>query len=180
MFSRLLYILNESGQTVLEPFVSGELYLKAETVMKGYNHEDDNEGVIDDQGWIRTGDVLYFDSEGFYYVVDRVKDIIKVNGMQVSPSELEDVILTHPHVAEVGVIGIEKENCGQVPKAFIVLKEGVNREKAPQEIDVFIRDTYFTNLERVAHFKYLRGGVEVRDELPKTSNGKIKRISLKE
>ncbi|KAL6727636.1 hypothetical protein Aduo_009498 [Ancylostoma duodenale] len=160
---------DENGSIIDAPHRSGELYLKSPTVMLGYFNTDEN-AFVDD--WIRTGDVLYYDEDGFYYVVDRVKDLIKVNGVQVSPSQLEDVILTHPSVKEVGVIGIAHSESGQVPKAFVVLHDGVDEQLARVSIRALVA-------EKVAPAKHLRGGVEVCKELPKTSSGKIKRSELR-
>ncbi|KIH44909.1 hypothetical protein ANCDUO_25058 [Ancylostoma duodenale] len=139
--------------------------------MLGYFNTDEASFV---DNWLRTGDVLYYDEDGFYYVVDRVKDLIKVNGVQVSPSQLvtEDVILTHPSVKEVGVIGIAHAESGQVPKAFVVLHDGVDEQLARVSIRALVA-------EKVAPAKHLRGGVEVCKELPKTSSGKIKRSELR-
>ncbi|VDO30240.1 unnamed protein product [Haemonchus placei] len=107
-----------------------ELFLKSPTVMSGYYM--DGSKLVSHLSTLR--DILYYDEDGYYYVVDRVKDLIKVNGMQVSPSELEDVILTDPWVREVAVIGTEHPKCGQVPKAFVVLEEGVNQDVAKNRI----------------------------------------------
>ncbi|KAK6013076.1 hypothetical protein OSTOST_21674, partial [Ostertagia ostertagi] len=116
-------------------------------------------------------DILYFDEDDFYFVVDRVKDLIKVNGVQVSPSELEDIILTEPCVREVGVIGIPHPQSGQVPKAFVVLEEGTDHVNA--------RKAHHRSCQKVAPAKQLRGGVEIVNELPKTSSGKVKRSELR-
>ncbi|KHJ96602.1 hypothetical protein OESDEN_03433 [Oesophagostomum dentatum] len=156
--------------------------------MLGYfNMAEDDENLIDEHRWLRTGDLLYYDEDGFYYVVDRVKDLIKVNGVQVSPSELvslvefckshefdfdEDVILTHPSVKEAAVVGIDHPESGQVPKAFIVLQDGVDEEAAVLSVRALVN-------EKLAPVKQLRGGVEFCAELPKTSSGKVKRSELR-
>nr|CDJ97887.1 AMP-dependent synthetase ligase domain containing protein [Haemonchus contortus] len=162
---------DENGDVINRPNCPGELFLKSPTVMSGYYESDEAAEAFHD-GWLRTGDVLYYDEDGYYYVVDRVKDLIKVNGMQVSPSELEDIILMDPWVREVAVIGIEHPKSGQVPKAFVVLGEGVNRDVAKNRIISIVK-------ARLAPYKQLRGGIEIVEMLPKTSSGKIKRCELR-
>ncbi|KAK6024213.1 hypothetical protein OSTOST_09982, partial [Ostertagia ostertagi] len=115
-----------SGCIINGPNCPGELFLKSPTVMRGYHNSDEDPDTL--------RDILYFDEDDFYYVVDRVKDLIKVNGVQVSPSELEDIILTEPCVREVGVIGIPHPQSGQVPKAFVVLEEGTDHVVAKKSI----------------------------------------------
>ena len=98
----------ETGETA-GPGEDGELFIKGPHIMKGYykNEEATNEAFKD--GWFKTGDVVCYDSEGWFYIVDRIKDMIKVKGYQVSPSELEDVIRGVPGVLDVAVIGVEHD-----------------------------------------------------------------------
>ncbi|VDM72566.1 unnamed protein product, partial [Strongylus vulgaris] len=88
---------HEAGHVIDKPNIPGELYIKSPTVMLGYfNMSDEDENVVDEDEWLRTGDVLYYDEDGFYYVVGRVKDLIKVNGVQVSPSQLVSHFFLEP------------------------------------------------------------------------------------
>ncbi|KAK5971848.1 AMP-binding enzyme, partial [Trichostrongylus colubriformis] len=162
---------DETGHVIDGPNVPGELYLRSPTVMRGYYRADEASDTFVD-GWLRTGDILYYDEDGFYFVVDRVKDLIKVHGTQVSPSELEDIILTVPGVQEVGVIGMEHPTSGQIPKAFVVLEEGVDHVEAKNSIIANVK-------AKVSPIKQLRGGIEIVKELPKTSSGKVKRSELR-
>lgn len=94
-------------------------------VMKGYRgNAGATAAMIDSNNWLHTGDIGYYDQEGFFYVVDRLKELIKYKGMQIAPSELEHLLLTHPDVAESAVIGVPDEEAGELPKAFIVKKPG--------------------------------------------------------
>lgn len=162
---------DENGEIISTPHQPGELYLKSPTVMLGYHDADDELNPFFD-GWLRTGDVLYRDEDDFYYVVDRVKDLIKVNGIQVSSSELEDVILMVPSVKEVGVVGIDDPGRGQVPKAFLVLDDSADVEESIRSILAEVK-------ARLSPDKQLHGGIELVAELPKTSSGKVKRSELR-
>ncbi|KAJ1363218.1 hypothetical protein KIN20_023037 [Parelaphostrongylus tenuis] len=163
---------DDNGRLINEPYCAGELYIKSPTVMRGYLNLETDEEPFDQDGWFKTGDVLYYDDEGFFFVVDRVKDLIKVNGVQVAPSEIEDIILTLPFVKEVGVIGVNDPEHGQVPKAFIVLEEEEDEEYAKKNILALVK-------AKLSPIKQLRGGIEVRMELPKTNSGKVKRYALR-
>jgi acyl-CoA synthetase (AMP-forming)/AMP-acid ligase II len=91
--------------------------------MCGYrNNPEAIRMTIEPEGWLHTGDIAYVDDEGYLFVVDRLKELIKYKGMQVAPAELEGVLLTHPAVADAAVIGIPSEEAGEVPNAFVVLK----------------------------------------------------------
>lgn len=102
-------------------------------VMKGYR---DNVAataeMIDKDGWLHTGDIGYYDQDGWLYVVDRKKELIKVKGFQVAPSELEGLLLTHPELTDAGVVGVPDADAGELPKAFVVKKAG----SSVTEIDV--------------------------------------------
>uniref|UniRef100_A0A0N5AXL3 AMP-binding domain-containing protein n=1 Tax=Syphacia muris TaxID=451379 RepID=A0A0N5AXL3_9BILA len=108
-------ILNvDTGAEITEPGCPGELCLKSDAIMNGYyNNPTATAAAIDTDGWLHTGDVLYRDDNGYYFVVDRIKDLIKVNGLQVSPSELEDVLMKYPNVVDAAVVGIPNESSGQ-------------------------------------------------------------------
>jgi 4-coumarate--CoA ligase len=139
--------------------------------MKGYlNNAEATAATIDADGWLHTGDVATIDGDGHYYIVDRVKELIKYKGFQVPPAELEALIITHPAVADVAVIGVPDEEAGEIPKAFVVSKPGQSVTEA--EIQEFVAG-------HVAHFKHVRS-VEFIDEIPKSASGKILRRMLRE
>ncbi|EFO19114.2 hypothetical protein LOAG_09378 [Loa loa] len=162
----------ETGAVQNESWKPGELLLRSEAIMKGYlNNAEETKKVIDSNKWLHTGDVMYFDPNGFYFVIDRKKDLIKVNGMQVSPTELEDILKCHENVSDAVVVGIPDKDHGQVPKAFVVL---VNNETADHQSGELIK---YVN-DRIAPYKQLRGGIQIVRGLPKTPNGKISRRDL--
>ncbi len=149
----------------------GELWVRGPQVMKGYfGVPEATAATIDEDGWLHTGDIAHFDSDGHIYVVDRLKELIKYKGFQVPPAELEGLLLTHPAVADSAVIGIPDDEAGELPKAFIVLKPGA--EATAEEIQQFVGD-------QVAHFKAIRL-VEFIDEIPKSASGKILRRELRD
>jgi acyl-CoA synthetase (AMP-forming)/AMP-acid ligase II len=137
--------------------------------MKGYlNRPEATAAMIDPEGWLHTGDVGYADEEGCFFVVDRVKELIKYKGLQIAPAELEAVLLAHPAVADAAVIPLPNEEAGEVPKAYVVLKG----EATPDEIMGFVAG-------RVAPYKKIRC-LEVIDQIPKSPSGKILRRVLVE
>jgi acyl-CoA synthetase (AMP-forming)/AMP-acid ligase II len=124
--------------------------------------------TVDADGWLRTGDIVRADDEGWFFVVDRVKELIKYKGCQVAPAELEAVLLTHPAVADAAVVGSPDEEAGEVPKAFVVLRSPASED----EIAGFVAD-------RVAPYKRVRR-LELVDAVPKSPSGKILRRLLLE
>jgi acyl-CoA synthetase (AMP-forming)/AMP-acid ligase II len=151
----------------LGPSQEGEICVRGPQVMKGYlNRPEATAAMIDGKGWLHTGDVGYADEEGCFFVVDRVKELIKYKGLQVAPAELEAVLLAHPAVADAAVVPLPDEEAGEVPKAFVVLKG----EATPEEIMAFVA-------ERVAPYKKVRR-LEVTDQIPKSPSGKILRRVL--
>ena len=148
----------------------GELQCKGPQVMKGYyNKLDETLLTITSEGWLCTGDIGYMDADGFFYIVDRKKDMILVSGFNVYPNEIEDVVMQHPKVMEVAAIGVADEKSGEVPKIFIVKKD---KSLTSDEIIAYCKQ----NLTGYKCPKY----VEFRDELPKTNVGKILRRALKD
>jgi len=149
----------------------GELWIRGPQVMKGYlNNEEATAETIDDDGWLHTGDVAHFDDDGYIFVVDRIKELIKYKGFQVPPAELEGLLLTHPGIADAAVIGIPDDEAGELPKAFIQLAPGA--EVSEDEIKQFIAD-------QVATYKQIRL-LEFIDEVPKSASGKILRRELRD
>ncbi|KAL7286409.1 hypothetical protein TKK_0019359 [Trichogramma kaykai] len=155
---------------VTTPRQTGELWIRGPHVMKGYlNNQKATEETLQD-GWLLTGDIAYFDEDSDFFITDRLKELIKVKGFQVAPAELEALIRTHPNVEEAGVVGIPDDRSGEVPMAFVVLKEkGATKT---EEIQDFVKG-------KVSEFKELRGGVRFVDSLPKNPSGKILRKKLK-
>jgi acyl-CoA synthetase (AMP-forming)/AMP-acid ligase II len=154
----------------------GEICVRGPQVMLGYlNRPEATALVIDGDGWFHTGDVGYADEDGYFYIVDRVKELIKYNAYQVPPAELEAVLLSHPAIADAAVVPSPDEQAGEVPKAFIVLKGQDGQPEAsltPEEIMAYVA-------ERVAPYKKVRR-VEFIDAIPKTASGKILRRMLVE
>jgi len=148
----------------------GELCLKGPQVMTGYWHRDDETAkVFDAEGWLRTGDMAKMDSAGFFYIVDRKKDMILVSGFNVYPNEIEDVIATMPGVLEVAAVGIPDEKSGEAVKVVVVRKDP---NLTADQIKAFCKD----QLTAYKHPKV----VEFRTELPKTNVGKILRRELRD
>ncbi|HYB44683.1 MAG TPA: 4-coumarate--CoA ligase family protein [Candidatus Methylomirabilis sp.] len=152
----------------------GELLIRGPQIMKGYlNRPQDTANSIDREGWYHTGDVGYVDDEGFFFIVDRTKELIKYKGLQVAPAELEALLLTHPAVLDAAVIRKADEEAGEVPKAFVVLKpdEG-SRAATAEAIMGWIA-------ERVAPHKRIRH-LDFIEQIPKSASGKILRRMLVE
>ncbi|XP_035686016.1 4-coumarate--CoA ligase 1-like [Branchiostoma floridae] len=149
----------------------GEICVRGPQVMKGYlNNPEATAGCIDAEGWFHTGDIGHYDDKGYFYIVDRLKELIKYKGLQVAPADLEAVLLGHPGVQDVAVIGLPDDEAGEVPKAFIVKKTD---DVTEQEIVDYVAG-------KVAPFKKLRGGVEFVKEIPKSASGKILRRTLRD
>ncbi len=147
----------------------GELWVRGPQVMRGYlNAELATADVLDPDGWLRTGDLCRVDTDGYLFVVDRVKELIKYKGHQVAPAELEAVLLAHPHVADVAVVRSPDQEAGEIPKAFVVANGPVDAEALMAWV-----------AERVAPYKRIRR-VEFVDEIPKGPYGKILRHILLE
>ena len=139
--------------------------------MTGYlNNPEATAETIDGDGWLHTGDVARIDEDGHMYIVDRVKELIKYKGFQVPPAELEALIVTHPAVADVAVIGIPEVEAGELPKAFVVVREGETLTE--DELKEFVAG-------HVASYKQIRL-VEFTDEIPKSASGKILRRFLRD
>ncbi|XP_055679599.1 uncharacterized protein LOC129787822 isoform X2 [Lutzomyia longipalpis] len=160
----------ETGE-ILGPNKRGELCFKGPTIMKGYyRNPKATQDTIKD-GWLHTGDVGYYDEGKNFYIVDRLKELIKYNSFQVAPAELEALLLTHPAIKDAAVIGIPDPQTGELPTAFVVLKD--NLKASGEEIANFVA-------ERVSNPKRLRGGIHFVEEIPKNPSGKILRRVLRE
>ncbi|KAK9060181.1 hypothetical protein SSX86_020885 [Deinandra increscens subsp. villosa] len=153
----------------LPPMNRGELWVRGPFIMKGY--VDDKEVIdtmVDSEGWLRTGDLCYFDNEGFLFVVDRLKELIKYKGYQVPPAELEHILQSHSDIAEAAVIPYPDEAVGQVPMAFVVRKKGstINETQVKDYV-----------AKQVAPYKKVRRVCFI-DSIPKNAPGKILRREL--
>jgi 4-coumarate--CoA ligase len=183
-------LLDDDGKEVKtgEP---GELFVRGPNVCLGYWRNDQaTADSLDKNGWLKTGDVAVVDERGMFYIVDRKKvrcqgnpsikgdllivlqELIKVNGLQVAPAELEAALLEHPSIADAAVVGITLHN-EEWPRAYVVLKEGLQGRATEQDIQSWIKP-------RVAKHKWLAGGVAFVDEVPKSASGKILRKVMRE
>jgi long-chain acyl-CoA synthetase len=153
----------ETDKKTLGVGETGELIVKGPQVMKGYWHKPDETALVLHDGWLLTGDITHMDKDGYFYITDRKKDLIKTKDYSVYPRELEDILYEHPAVKLCAVVGKTDPRAGEVPKAYIVLKEGM--AVSPEEILAFVND-------KVAPFKAIRE-VEFRKELPISSAGKV-------
>ncbi len=150
----------------LGPGKIGEILIRGPQVMKGYLNKPEATAQALEDGWLHTGDVGYADEDGYFYIVDRIKEMIKYKGWQVAPAELEAVLLSHPAVADAAVIPSPDPEAGEVPKAFVVKKAEVTAEELMEYV-----------AQRVAPYKKIRR-LEFVDQIPKTLSGKILRRVL--
>ena len=150
----------------------GELWIRGPQIMKGYlNQPGETAACLDREGWYHTGDVGYVDPDGYFFIVDRTKELIKYKGLQVAPAELEALLVTHPAVLDAAVVRKADEEAGEVPKAFVVLKpDEASRATKAEAIMGFVT-------ERVAPHKRIRH-LEFIDQIPKSASGKILRRML--
>jgi len=152
----------------LGPDEDGELLIRGPQVMRGYlNNLEATAATLDSDGWLHTGDIGRVDRDGYFTIVDRLKELIKYKGFQVPPAELEAVLRGHPAVADAAVVPLADRECGEVPKAFVVLRG-----------DVSAADLMAYVAERVAPYKKIRA-VEVIDAIPRSPSGKILRRVLR-
>jgi acyl-CoA synthetase (AMP-forming)/AMP-acid ligase II len=150
----------------------GEICMRGPQMMKGYlNRPEATAATIDADGWLHTGDIGYCDESGHFFIVDRLKELIKYKGMQVAPAELEALLLAHPSVADAAVVPVADEAAGELPKAFVVRKPGAE-SVAAEELMAFVAG-------RVAPYKKIRR-LEFIEQIPKSASGKILRRLLVE
>lgn len=162
--------INDTTDIGLPANETGELWIRGPQNMMGYlnNEEATKEMLVD--GWIKTGDIAYYDENGFFTITDRLKELIKVKGFQVPPAELEEILRSHPDVADAAVVGIPHPQNGEAPKAFVVKKE--NSNVTEEDIQDFVAG-------KVVKYKTLTGGVQFLDAIPKNATGKILRREIK-
>jgi len=158
----------ETGETEMPVGESGELIIKGPQIMKGYWGMPDETAQTLRDGWLYTGDIAKMDESGYFYIVDRKKDMILASGYNVYPREIEEVLFEHPDVAEAVAIGVFDEYRGETVKAFVVRRSGASTTE--EEILDFCKD-------RLAAYKTPKA-VEFREELPKSAVGKLLRRVL--
>src|SRR5581483_11715924 len=158
----------EEGRHEMPTGDVGEITIRAPQLMQGYwNRPDETNAVLRD-GWLHTGDLGYIDEDGYVFIVDRKKDLVKTSGFQVWPREIEETLASHPAVAEVGAAGIPDAVKGEVVKAWVVLRAG--QSASEQDLRAYCR-------EKLAPYK-VPAQIEFRSELPKTMVGKVLRRAL--
>ena len=162
-----LKIIGPDGKEV-EVGQAGEIIARGPQIMKGYFKDPEATAKTIKNGWYYTGDLGRFDEEGYLYVLGRADDMVISGGLNVYPSEVETVLLTHPKIRETAAIGVPDARRGQVLKAIVVLKDG--QKASRREILSFCK-------ERLGSFKMPRQ-LEFRDSLPKSSTGKIAKRQL--
>jgi long-chain acyl-CoA synthetase len=167
--STLIQIRDDDGN-VLAQGETGELFGKGPQVMKGYwQRPEETAKVIDKNGWLATGDIGYMDAKGFFYIVDRKKDMILVSGFNVFPNEVEEVVALHPKVIEVAAVGVPNDANGELVKVFVVTKDkSLTAEDIIKHCRIHLTGYKVPKL------------VEFRNELPKTNVGKILRRELRD
>lgn len=174
--STIAAVADMEAPRLLPPGETGELVVSGPQVMKGYyNMPEENEKVFFDccgLRWLRTGDIAYMDEEGYFYIVDRKKDIIKYKGYSIFPREIEEVLYKHPCILEAAVVGSPHPEYFEVPKAFIVLKPECKGKVGEADIIEWAK-------KELSPIKVPKI-IEFRDELPKTAVGKILRRVLRE
>ena len=161
-------LVDEHGDDALEGD-AGEIWVKGPNVFKGYlNEPEATARVLTADGWLRTGDIAVVDDDGYLYLVDRAKDLVIVSGFNVYPAEVEEVLMEHPDVEEVGVIGVPHPHTGEAVKAFVVLKQGATAHE----------DTLVSwCLDNLARYK-CPAKILFVDELPRNVSGKLLRKDL--
>ncbi|KAG0369236.1 hypothetical protein BC939DRAFT_396196 [Gamsiella multidivaricata] len=152
----------------------GEIWVRGPNIMKGYrNNVKATEDTIDSEGWLHTGDIAIVDDEENFYIVDRLKELIKYKGFQVAPAELEALLIDHPLILDAAVIGVDnKEQATEVPLAFVVRAPGPGQALTEKEVEEYVAS-------KVAAHKKLRGGVRFIEVVPKSAAGKILRKDLR-
>ncbi|KAG7171548.1 Luciferin 4-monooxygenase-like [Homarus americanus] len=170
-YFQIKVVETESGEMLGEG-QEGEVCFRGPSTMLGYaNNPVATAATLDADGWIHSGDIGYFDHDNYLFIMDRLKNLIKVKGFQVSPTELESVIMEHPDVANAAVVGVPHDSLGEMPLAFVVVKPGAH-------IQAIVLQQFVDS--RVASFKKLAGGVKFVDAIPMNPTGKINRKLLKE
>ncbi|KAK8722507.1 hypothetical protein OTU49_012247 [Cherax quadricarinatus] len=168
-YTKVKIIDPETGRMLAEG-EEGEVCVKSLTVMLGYiNNPAATAAMIDSDGWLHTGDLGYYNSDGFLFLTDRIKDLIKVKGFQVSPKQVEEVLMGMEGVGEVAVVGVPHPRTGEAARAYVVPKPSARLSPA-------LLQRYVA--ERLAPHKHLTGGVELLEMLPRNQSGKVLKKKL--
>lgn len=172
-------VLDHDGREI-DPHNDGELCFKGPNIMPGYlNNPEATQRTIDAEGFLHTGDIGHVDEDGFFYITDRKKELIKFKGFQVSPSELEGLLAEHPDIEDAAVMAVyDDTQATEMPKGYFVLKR---LPVAGTQTDALARGQTIANWlhQRVARYKRLRGGFTIIDHIPRSPAGKIIRNSLR-
>jgi len=162
-------VVDSKKNKSLPPHQSGELIIKGPQVMMGYlDAPGKTTECLSPTGWLKTGDIAHYDEDGFFFITDRLKELIKVRGYQVAPAELEALLLTHPRVDDAAVTSVKSEESGELPIAYVVMKsDTISQHTCEEDIKEWVK-------ERVAPYKRLTGVIFI-DEIPKSASGKILR-----
>ncbi|BET01408.1 AMP dependent coa ligase [Nesidiocoris tenuis] len=166
-------IVDTVGGKLLPPGETGELCFRGPQVMKGYHKKPEATAeTIDSDGWLHTGDVGYVDDDGDFFVVDRIKELIKVKGFQVAPAELEGVLRGHPEIADAAVTALNCPRSGEVPIAFVIRKPNSKSNVSEKQLKEYVEN-------KVAPYKQI-SKIVFLDQIPKSTTGKILRRQLKD
>jgi long-chain acyl-CoA synthetase len=160
----------EVGSLTLQPGQIGELIIRGPQVMKGYWKRPDETASTLRNNWLYTGDIAYMDEDGYFFIVDRKKDLIISGGYNIYPREIDEVLHEHPKIKEAVAVGVPHHTRGEIIKAYVVVQPGESLTRA--EVISLCR-------EKLANYKIPKK-VEFRDELPKTLVGKVLRRALRE
>jgi long-chain acyl-CoA synthetase len=160
----------ETGEKVLRPGDTGEIIIRGPQVMQGYWNAPEETARALRNGWLHSGDIGWIDSDGYTYVVDRKKEMIKCRAFSIAPAELEAALLEHPDIADCGVVGVPDAEAGEVPNAFVVPRKGCTLDEAAL-------NDYFST--RLAAYKMIRKW-HLTDAIPRTPSGKILRRVLRD
>jgi len=155
---------------ITKPGVIGEIVVKGPQVMKGYWEQPEETALVLKDGWLRTGDLGSIDEDGYVFIADRLKDMIIMGGEKIYPREIEDLLYKHPAVKDAAVIGVPHSLRGEVPQAYVVLKE--TAAASEKELRQYC-------IKHLSKFK-VPHKIELVDELPRSSVGKILRRLLRD
>ncbi|CAN8274529.1 unnamed protein product [Cochlearia groenlandica] len=163
-------VVDWSSGSFLPPGNRGELWIQGPGIMKGYlNNPEATNMTIVEESWLRTGDIAYFDEDGYLFIVDRIKEIIKYKGFQIAPADLEAVLVSHPSIIDAAVTAAPSEECGEIPVAFVVRRQDTTLSE--QDVISYVA-------AQVAPYRKVRKVVMV-SSIPKSPAGKILRKELK-
>lgn len=169
--AKIVHVDDTTDHKGLDTHESGELWIRGPNIMKGYfKNEKATKEMITVDGWLRTGDIAHYDTNGLFYVNDRLKELIKVNAYPVAPAELEALLRKHPAILDAVVIGIPDAIYGEVPKAFVIRKP--DSDLTESDVQTFIA-------KQVVKYKQLKGGVQFVESIPKSNTGKTLRKDVK-